>query len=54
MTLKTEADNRRASVEGVNIEEEMVALTTYQQSFNAASRLIQAAKEMTDVLMSVV
>ncbi len=54
LTLKTEADNRRASVEGVNIEEEMIALTNYQQSFNAASRLIQAAKEMTDVLLSVV
>jgi len=52
--LRTEADQRRGSVEGVNLEEELVKLTTFQQSFNAASRLIQAAKEMGDMLINMV
>lgn len=52
--VRGEAIERRASVEGVNLEEELVALTTYQQSFNAASRLIQAAKEMSDSLLSMI
>jgi flagellar hook-associated protein 1 FlgK len=52
--LRSEAAERRASVEGVNLEEELVSLTTFQQSFNAASRLIQAAKEMSDTLMQMI
>jgi len=54
VALRTEADQRRGSVEGVNLEEELVKLTTFQQSFNAASRLIQAAKEMSDVLIRMI
>jgi flagellar hook-associated protein 1 FlgK len=52
--VRAEASERRASVEGVNLEEELVMLTTFQQSFNAASRLIQAAKEMSDTLMEMI
>jgi flagellar hook-associated protein 1 FlgK len=52
--VRSEAAERRASVEGVNLEEELVMLTTFQQSFNAASRLIQAAKEMSDTLMEMI
>ena len=52
--IKTEAHDRRTSAEGVNIEEELVKLTTFQQSFNAASRLILAAKEMSDTLINMV
>lgn len=52
--LRIEADGRRASIEGVNIEEEMVNLTTWQQAFNASSRLLQAAKDMSDILLSIV
>jgi len=33
------------------MDEELVKLTTYQQAFNASSRLIQAAKDMYDVLL---
>jgi flagellar hook-associated protein 1 FlgK len=54
LAVQAEAVERRASVEGVNLEEELVALTTYQQSFNAASRLIQAAKEMSDTLLQMI
>ncbi len=52
--LSDEAAARRSGVEGVNIEEELVKLTTFQQSFNASARLIQAAKEMTDALLAVI
>ena len=48
-----EAAARRSSVEGVNLDEELVQLTVYQQAFNASARLITAAKEMYDVLLSI-
>jgi flagellar hook-associated protein 1 FlgK len=50
--LLTEATNRRSAQEGVNLDEELVNLTTYQQGYSAASRLIQAAKDMYDVLLN--
>ncbi len=53
-TLRAEADARRAGVEGVNIDEELVKLTAYQQSFNASARLIQAAQEMSETLLSLI
>jgi flagellar hook-associated protein 1 FlgK len=48
--VQTEADARRQSVEGVNIDEELIALTTYQQAYTANARMIQATKELFDVL----
>jgi flagellar hook-associated protein 1 FlgK len=53
-SVKTEADSRRSSYEGVNVDEELVRLTTYQQAFNASARLIQAANELYDVLLNIV
>ena len=47
-----EAD--RESVSGVNIDEEMVDLLKYQQSYEAAARFINVAQEMTEVLMNLV
>jgi flagellar hook-associated protein 1 FlgK len=52
--VKTEAVNRRQAVEGVNLDEELVRLTTYQQAFNASARMIQAANELFDVLTNIV
>lgn len=49
--LYTEAAGRRTSSEGVNMDEELVLMTTYQQAFNASARLIQAASEMYDTLI---
>jgi flagellar hook-associated protein 1 FlgK len=49
--LQTEAKSRRASFEGVNLDEELVNLTTYQQAFNASARMIQAAKDLYDILL---
>jgi flagellar hook-associated protein 1 FlgK len=53
-SVTTEAIARRQSVEGVNIDEELVNLTTYQQAFNASARMIQAARELFDVLTNMI
>jgi flagellar hook-associated protein 1 FlgK len=52
--VATEANNRRQAVEGVNLDEEMVNLTTYQQAFNASARMIQAVNELFDALLNIV
>jgi flagellar hook-associated protein 1 FlgK len=52
--VKTEADTRLQSVEGVNIDEELVALTTYQQAYNANARMITATKELFDTLANLI
>jgi flagellar hook-associated protein 1 FlgK len=49
--IAAEATQRRASVEGVNLDEELISMTTYQQAFNASARVIQASKDMYDVLL---
>jgi flagellar hook-associated protein 1 len=49
--LYNEASARQVAQEGVNMDEELVLLTTYQQAFNASARLIQAANDMYDTLM---
>ena len=52
--VSTEADARRQSAEGVNLDEELVNLTTYQQAFNASARMIQATKDLFDVLNNLI
>lgn len=49
--LKTEATQRRSNKEGVNLDEELVKLTSYQQAYAAAARMIRAADEMYDILL---
>ena len=52
--VKAEAENRRSSYEGVNTDEELIKLTTYQQAFNASARLIQASNDLYDTLLGMV
>jgi len=52
--VSTEADARRQSAESVNLDEELVNLTTYQQAFNASARMIQATKDLFDVLTNLI
>lgn len=52
--VSSEADARRQSAESVNLDEELVNLTTYQQAFNASARMIQATKDLFDVLTSLI
>jgi flagellar hook-associated protein 1 FlgK len=51
--VASEAVSRRTSVEGVNLDEELISMTTYQQAFNASARVIQASKDMYDVLLGI-
>ncbi len=52
--IHDELSLRRASYEGVNVDEELVKLTQYQQAYNAASRLIRAASELYDTLLDLI
>lgn len=49
--VANEAAARRSSVEGVNLDQELIQLTTYQQAYNASARMIQAVNDMYDVLL---
>ncbi len=51
--IAKEADSRRNAAEGVNMDEELVNMTTFQQAYNASARLIQASKDMYDVLIGI-
>jgi flagellar hook-associated protein 1 len=53
-SVKTEAVGRRQAIEGVNLDEELVRLTSYQQAFNASARMIQAASDLFEVLVKMV
>ena len=52
--LLNQATAQRSAAEGVNLDTELVNLTTYQQSYNASARLIQAVKDMYTTLMNMV
>jgi flagellar hook-associated protein 1 FlgK len=52
--VQTEAQTRLSSVEGVNLDQELVSLTTYQQAYNASARLIQASQNMIDTLLDMI
>ncbi|MDO9338413.1 MAG: flagellar hook-associated protein FlgK [Caulobacter sp.] len=54
LAVAEEATARRASVEGVNLDEELISMTTYQQAFNASARIIQASKDLYDILLGMV
>ena len=50
--ISSEANARRSSVEGVNLDQELIQLTTYQQAYNASARMIQATKDMFTTLLN--
>lgn len=52
--VQTEATAQRQSVEGVNLDQELVNLTTYQQAYSASSRLVTANQAMFTALMNMV
>ena len=52
--LKEEVDMRKNSVQGVNMDEELSNMMIYQQSYNAAARLVTAARELYDALLAAV
>ena len=53
-TLVTQVQNQRASVGGVSVDEELVNLITFQQSYVAATRVVTAANQMMQYLLQAV
>jgi flagellar hook-associated protein 1 FlgK len=53
-SVREEVRERRMSEEGVNLDEELVKMTTYQQAYAAASRMIQAARDLYDIVLNMV
>ncbi|MGE0741971.1 MAG: flagellar hook-associated protein FlgK [Hyphomonadaceae bacterium] len=51
--VSTAALDRRAQIEGVSLDDELIKMTTYQNAYAAAARVIQAATEMLDVLLTI-
>jgi flagellar hook-associated protein 1 FlgK len=51
--LASEIRNRRDSLSGVNIDEELANMIIYQNAYNAAARLITTANEMFDTLLTI-
>ena len=51
--VATAASDRREQLEGVSLDDELLKMTTYQNSYAAAARVIQAVTEMFDVLLAV-
>ncbi|MBK8250663.1 MAG: flagellar hook-associated protein FlgK [Gemmatimonadetes bacterium] len=52
--LTKQADNRRASVAGVSIDEELTLLMRHQQAYAAATKLVQTADEMAAAILAMV
>ncbi|MCC6928928.1 MAG: flagellar hook-associated protein FlgK [Gemmatimonadaceae bacterium] len=53
-TLTQQTENRRASVSGVSIDEELTLMLRHQQAYTAASRLVTAADEMAQTILNMV
>jgi flagellar hook-associated protein 1 FlgK len=51
--IATAAADRRGEMEAVSVDDELMKMTTYQNAYAAAARVIQAATEMLDVLMTI-
>jgi flagellar hook-associated protein 1 FlgK len=51
--IATAANDRRAQIEGVSLDDELLKMTTYQNAYAAAARVIQAATDMLDILMAI-
>ncbi|MGE3173672.1 MAG: flagellar hook-associated protein FlgK [Planctomycetota bacterium] len=52
-TLMQHLEAERESVSGVNIDEEMLDLVKYQQSFEAAARFLSTVQELTNTLINI-
>ncbi len=50
--MVSELQDQRDSISGVSLDEEMINLTKYQNSYNAASKLLKVADEMLDTIIS--
>ena len=53
LALRDELSERVSEVSGVNLDEEMTRLITFQTAFNASARVISATQEMLDALLRI-
>jgi len=53
LALRDELSERVSEVSGVNLDEEMTNLITFQTAFNASARVISATQEMFDALLRI-
>ena len=49
-----DAEARRAGLAGVNLDEEAARLMQYQQSYQAAAKVLQVAQSLMDTLLQTV
>lgn len=54
VALATEVETRRNDVSGVNLDEELSNMIVFQNSYNAATRIITTVREMYDALLGLV
>ena len=47
-------ESKLASVSGVSLDEEGAAMVRYQNSYNAAAKIVATVQEMYDTLMNMV
>ncbi len=52
--VASETRSRLSSTEGVNVDQELISLTTYQQAYSASARLIQATQDVFTALLNAV
>lgn len=52
-SLYTEIESRMANERGVSLDEELSNMMVFQQSYNAAARMVTTAKEIYDALLSI-
>lgn len=53
-TLVTNLDQKRAEISDVNLDEELSQLLIFEQSYNAAARVISTTRDLFDILNSIV
>ena len=53
-TIALRSRESQQALSGVNLDEELVKMTTYQQAYAAASRMIQAARDLYDIVLNMV
>jgi flagellar hook-associated protein 1 FlgK len=51
--MQTAAAARLSSAEGVNLDQELTNLETFQQAYSASGRIIQATNDMFTALMGI-
>jgi flagellar hook-associated protein 1 FlgK len=52
--MMAQLENRRESISGVSLDEEMINLMKFQNAYTAAAKMISTADEMMQTVMQMV